>query len=299
MNDLERLRDENRELQAKLAALEHAIGPFPPGHFHSPIPDRAELERDAARLFDGTARHLPGVERNEAQQWRRFEAIAALAGSERFAAHAGSGARYHFDNGVFGYGDAFVYHGLLRLLRPARIVEVGCGYSTALLLDTCERDPDVAPRITCIDPDPARLERLLRTEDWSRIEFLRERVQDVPLEVFDELGAGDVLFLDTSHIVKTGNDVVHEVFEVLPRLRPGVFVHVHDIPVDFEYSRAWALAGWAWNEAYLWRAFLMFNAAFEIEFHGAYLAERDPARCAAALPNCVASPGLSLWLRRR
>jgi hypothetical protein len=78
-----------------------------------------------------------------------------------------------------------------------------------------------------------------------------------------------------------------------------VLVHVHDIPVDFEYSREWALAGWAWNEAYLVRAFLMFNSAFEIDFHGAYLAERDPARCAAALPNCAASPGLSLWLRRR
>jgi hypothetical protein len=89
------------------------------------------------------------------------------------------------------------------------------------------------------------------------------------------------------------------VFEVLPRLASGVFVHVHDIPVDFEYSREWALAGWAWNEAYLLRAFLMFNAAFEIDFHGAFLAERDPAHCAAALPNCVASPGLSLWLRRR
>jgi SAM-dependent methyltransferase len=299
VTDLERLRDESRALRERLTALERAIGPFPPGHFHSPIPDRAELERDAARLFEGTARALPGVERNEAQQWRRFDAIRALAGSEQFPEHAQPSARYHWSNGVFGYGDAFVYHALLRIERPARVIEVGCGYSTAVLLDTCERHPEVAPRITCIDPDPARLERLLRPADWRRVEFLRARVQDVPLALFAELGAGDVLFLDTSHVAKTGSDVVHEVFEVLPRLRSGVLVHVHDIPVDFEYSREWALAGWAWNEAYLVRAFLMFNSAFEIDFHGAYLAERDPARCAAALPNCAASPGLSLWLRRR
>lgn len=298
MKASESAQQELEALRARLRELEAAIGPYAPGHFHSPIPARADLLRDAQRLFEGTARALPGVERNEAAQWRRLEQLAELAGSEAFCAQPSPAARYHYDNGVFGYGDAFVYHALLRLERPRRLIEVGSGFSTALLLDTLERHPQVAPRITCIDPDPARLRALLRPGDWSRIEYLPERVQDVPLARFEELGRGDLLFLDTSHVSKTGSDVNHELFEVLPRLAPGVLVHVHDIPVDFEYPREWALAGWAWNEAYLLRAFLQFNSAFAIEFHGAFLAERDPARCAARLPDCVRSPGLSLWLRR-
>lgn len=294
------LQRELQAVRAELAALRARVGPFPPGHYHSPIPDPEEVARDDARLFEGTARELPGIDRNEAHQWQRFRQLCAFRGEEQFArAPEPERARYHADNAAFCYGDAYVFQGMLRLLRPRRLIEIGSGFSTAVLLDSMDRFAEVAPGITCVEPDPSRMNRLLRPGDWQRIEFLQQRVQDVPLERLTGLEADDMLFVDSSHVSKLGSDVNFLFFEVLPRLRPGVFVHVHDIPCDFEYSRQWAQRGWAWNEAYLLRALLMHSTAFAIDVHPAWLAERDPAGCAAALPNCAHSIGLSIWLVRR
>lgn len=292
--------EELAHLRAELAELRRRIGPYPPGNFHSPIPDLDEVRRDDARLFEGTARDLPGIDRNEAHQWQRLRQIAAFAGDEVFpTTHTPSVARYHSRNEAFAYGDAFVFYAMLRLLRPERLIEIGSGYSSAVLLDTLDRHPEIRTRATFVEPDPVRLRRLLQPADWERVEVLEQRVQDVPLARFGELRAGDVLFVDSSHVSKIGSDVNFLFFEVLPRLPKGCHVHVHDIPVDFEYPRRWVMDGWAWNEAYLLRAFLQHNSEFEIDFHGAYLAERDPATCAKLLPNCVHAPGLSIWLRRK
>jgi len=295
--------DESAELarvRRELADLRRRVGPFAPGTFHSPIPDLDEVRRDDARLFEGTARELAGIDRNEAHQWRRLHEIAAFAGDEVFPRHhEPQVARYHWDNQTFGYGDAFVLHAMLRLLRPARLIEIGSGFSSAVLLDTLDRHPELPTRATFVEPDPVRLRRLLRPADWARVELLEQRVQDVPLSRFGELGANDVLFIDSSHVAKIGSDVNFLFFEVLPRLPSGCFVHVHDIPPDFEYPRPWVMDGWAWNEAYLLRAFLQHNAAFEIDLHLAWLGERDSLACSKLLPACVHAPGVSIWLRRK
>ena len=292
--------DEAARLRAELAELRQRTGPFPPGHFHSPIPDLDEVRRDDARLFEGTARDLAGIDRNEAHQWQRLRELTAFVGDEVFPrTPTPDVARYYWDNTTFAYGDAFVFYAMLRLLRPERLIEIGSGYSSAVLLDTLDRHPELRTRATFVEPDPSRLRRLLKPDDWRRVEVIERRVQDVPLARFAELQAGDVLFIDSSHVAKIGSDVNFLFFEVVPRLPPGCFVHVHDVPVDFEYPRPWVMDGWAWNEAYLLRAFLQFNAAFEIDFHGAFLAERDPAACAKLLPNCAHAPGVSIWLRRK
>lgn len=291
---------EVERLRAELADLRRRIGPYEPGHFHSPIPDLDEVRRDEARLFAPGVRELPGVDRNEAQQWRRLGQLAGFAGQERFPQQATPGAgRYYWDNQTFAYGDAFVLYAMLRLLQPKRVIEIGSGYSSAVMLDTLERHPELSTRLLFVEPDPTRLLRLLRPDDWRRVEVLQQPVQDVPLERFLELEAGDLLFIDSSHVAKIASDVNHLFFEVVPRLPAGCHVQVHDIPANFEYPRHWVMDGWAWNEAYLLRAFLQHNSDFEIDFHGAYLAERDPARCLAAMPNCAKAPGISLWLRRR
>jgi hypothetical protein len=121
----------------------------------------------------------------------------------------------------------------------------------------------------------------------------------VSLPLFDELGAGDMLIIDSTHVAKVGSDVNHLVFEVLPRLAPGVLVHVHDIYHGFEYPRAWAYQLRAWNEAYVLRALLMFNLAWEIVFFNSFIAARHPEAFAASLPAAAESPGSSLWLRPR
>src|SRR6185295_14291779 len=115
-----------------------------------------------------------------------------------------------------------------------------------------------------IEPYPDLVKRLLRPDDFDRVQFIRSLVQDVPLKIFDVLEANDILFIDSSHVCKVGSDVYHELFRILPRLRPGVIIHFHDIFWPFEYPEDWLREGRAWNELYLMRAFLQHNEAYEI-----------------------------------
>jgi hypothetical protein len=130
-----------------------------------------------------------------------------------------------------------------------------------------------------------------------------EKVQETPLGAFGELGRDDVLFIDTSHVAKTGSDVVWLYQEVLPRLRPGVVVHIHDVFAPGEYPEDWVLDGRAWNELYVVRAFLAFNSAFRIELGAQYLLKRHRQLVLDAFPGMredrYAQPGGgSLWIRR-
>ena len=272
---------------------------FPPGHFYSPVPDLTGIEAQADRLFV-SSRELPGIDLRPGAQVELFKTLAALAreapleGSPRAARDAG--ARFHPDNPNYGIGDASILQAMLRHLRPARYLEVGSGYTTALALDTNERYLGGAMELTAIEPYPELLGGVTRSGD--RVEVLAEPVQSVPMERFRSLGAGDVLFVDCSHVLKTGSDVQHLYTNVLPVLAPGVYVHVHDIFWPFEYLRHWVEAGRAWNEAYLLHAFLLFNDAFEIVLWNHYLAlvHRDVVE--AELPQMLETPGGAIWLRR-
>ncbi|MCA8978050.1 MAG: class I SAM-dependent methyltransferase, partial [Planctomycetes bacterium] len=203
------------------------------------------------------------------------------------------------DQDYFPYGDAFTYHALLRHLQPQRVIEVGAGWSSAVLLDTDERHLD--NRIDCVfvEPYPDRLRSLLRPEDVARTRLLQQRVQDVDLDEFRALRARDILFIDSSHVCKTGSDVAHALFAILPCLQPGVWVHFHDIHTNFEYEPSWVREGRAWNEAYFLRAFLMHNRDWEIALHGATLAEHAPEELLPLMPKLGTAVGGSLWLRKR
>ena len=268
---------------------------YPPGHFYSPVPDLEEIEAQTDRLF-GPGRELPGVELHVAEQLELFRTLAALAREAPLPVAPGETARYGVDNPNYGIGDASMLQAMLRNLRPAHYLEVGSGYTTALALDTNERYLDGAMTVTAIEPHPELLRGVLRADD--RVEVLSEPVQSVPVERFRALGPGDVLFLDCSHVLKTGSDVQHLYTNVLPVLAAGVHVHVHDVFWPFEYLRHWIEAGRAWNEAYLLHAFLLFNDAFEIVLWNHYLAVEHRDVIAAELPQMLATPGGAIWLRR-
>lgn len=269
-----------------------------PGHFYSPLTSPAEVDADAPRLFAPGLRDLPGIDLRLDEQLRLARELARYYGEEDFATAPRPDRRYCLANEYFPYGDAFAYHALLRHLRPARVVEVGAGWSTAVLFDTEERFLQRRLDVTAIEPYPDRLLSLLRPDDVARLRLLRCRLQDAPLEVFDALEADDILFVDSSHVAKTGSDVLHALFTVLPRLRPGVWVHVHDVHANFEYPEPWVREGRSWNEAYFVRAFLMYNDRWRIELHGATLAEHAPAELLQRMPRLGENVGGSLWLRR-
>jgi hypothetical protein len=187
---------------------------------------------------------------------------------------------------------------MLRRLRPRHVIEVGSGYSSAAMLDTNDKFLDRQVNFTFIEPYPGRLNSLLTESDRQRCKIHMNRVQDVPLDVFRQLEANDVLFIDSSHVVKIGSDVRHLLWEVLPRLAAGVMIHVHDISWPFEYAADWVLRGNAWNEAYFLRTFLQFNPTFQIEYFNSYIAMVHGAELGRKMPKCLENPGGGLWLRK-
>jgi predicted O-methyltransferase YrrM len=212
--------------------------------------------------------------------------------------------RYHLDNPFFGPTDGLIAQAFLRSRRPSRVVEVGSGYSSALMLDIDDLYLENRTRFTFVDPYPERLESLLAAGDETgeRVTVLRHEVQDVDLAIFDELEPGDLLFIDSSHVVRCGSDVNLLLLEVVPALKPGILVHVHDVGWPFEYSREWIEEGRYWTEGYLLQALLVGNAALTLElWMGQLLVEQNP-QVVSRTPE-LADPavgwGTSVWLRTR
>ena len=234
-----------------------------PGHFGSPIPALNEIRAREDQIFV-VPRSIPGVELNDRAQLDLIVEFAELYQDQPFGKEPQVGLRYHFENSLFSYGDALMLHCILRRYRPRRLIEVGSGFSSAVILDTNDRFLDGSLSCTFVDPFPRRLQGLLREGDDRRHRIVMTPVQQVPLELFDELDEGDVLFVDSTHVSKVGSDVNRLLFDVLPRLKAGVLVHFHDIFYPFEYPREWIYRGRAWNENYLLRAFLAFNGRFAV-----------------------------------
>ncbi|WP_219416026.1 class I SAM-dependent methyltransferase [Pseudonocardia nigra] len=277
----------------------------PPGHFYSPIPDIDLLRSTAWRTGDRSVRDVPGVDLNDDVQLAHVERFAETHAEIPFPEQPRDGCRYHLDNEWFSYGDCVALYSMMRAYEPRRIVEVGSGFSSAAMLEINDRFFGGRIGLTFIDPSPQRLLGLLRQSDTQSCTVLAQPVQEVDLEVFAALEDGDVLFIDSSHLAKAGSDVLHLLFRVLPLLRDGVLVHLHDIPWPFEYPSRWLEQGRAWNEAYVVRAFLQYNAAFEILYFGSYLEykHRDPLE--RSIPLALRRPAArmtlsnsSLWLRK-
>ena len=176
---------------------------------------------------------------------------------------------------------------------------MGSGHSSCMTLDT--RDLFLGGEMDCtfIEPYPELLNSLIRDEDRATIKVIPKRVQDVDLSLFRELGAGDVLFIDSTHVSKAGSDVNYLFFEVLPVLADGVYIHIHDIFYPFEYPKQWVLdEGRAWNELYILRALLQGSKVYQVQLMTTYLALCHIAAFEQALPLGKKNAGGSIWLRK-
>jgi predicted O-methyltransferase YrrM len=275
---------------------------FPIGHYYSPAPDPRDLAAEPRRsqIWPPTPRETVGIDWRDAEQVELCRQVFARQERLAFAAEeTGDPTVYFTSNDQYPALDAWLLEGMLRHLRPSRMIEVGSGYSTLVTARVNREHLDGRMRFTCIEPYP----REFLTQGVPGVTDLRvEKVQDTPLEVFDDLGDGDVLFIDTSHTVKTGGDVPWLFGEVLPRLRPGAVAHVHDVFLPGDYPQPWVLDGWGWNEVYLVRAFLAFNDEFEILAGAQYLHQRHRDLLLEAFPGLPPEEhrsGGALWLRRR
>ena len=268
----------------------------PPGHFYSPIPSTEDIDAFSRRALDAAS--LPGIALDEAGQLALLEQLAGFYQSMPFSWQGGPGFRYRFDNPSYSYADGILLYSMLRHLAPRRLIEIGSGFTSALTLDTSQRFFDGRLACTFIEPYPALLNSLLQPEDAARVTLIEAKLQDVDLGVFDALQAGDVLFVDSTHVSKVGSDVNRLFFEVLPRLAPGVFIHLHDVFASLEYPLDWLRDGRAWNEQYVLRAFLQFNDRFRIRLFGNHMIQRYPDWFRAHMPLCLENPGGAFWMEK-
>ncbi|MBV8166247.1 MAG: class I SAM-dependent methyltransferase, partial [Alphaproteobacteria bacterium] len=268
----------------------------PPGHYYSPIVDPAELARRADRVFDPDA-PLPGIELGLEAQVALLRRLAAHYPALPFDDRPRDGLRYGYDNPNFSYADAILRACMMREFNPRRIVEVGCGYSSCVILDVNERFFD--GRIDCrfIEPYPELLRSLIKPDD--QLALIEQPVQEVDFAVFESLEAGDFVLIDSTHVSKAGSDVHHHVFKILPALAPGVIVFFHDAFHPFEYPPGWFFdENRSWNELYLLRAFLSYNHDFEILLFTGAIEHHRPGLVAELMPRAAKNLGGSLWLRR-
>jgi hypothetical protein len=286
--------DAVRDLERRLAEWERG---WPPGHFYSPLPDLAQVREREQTIFR-VPPTVPGVALNAEGQLSLLEQLAVHYPSQPFADRRQAGLRYAFDNPNFTHGEAIVLFCMMALLRPKRIIEVGSGYSSCVILDTDETVLGRGTDCTFIEPHPELFLTLLEPGDTDRITLIGLPIQEVDLDRFRALENGDILFIDSSHVSKVGSDVNWIVFEILPVLAEGVYIHFHDVGYPFEYPKEWIYQGRAWNEAYLLRAFLQFNEAFTIMFFNSFLGQCHAIPLGRALPLASKNPGTSLWLRK-
>lgn len=250
----------------------------PPGHFYSPIPSAAAVEalRQRPESFDPTL--CAGIDLQPDRQLALLADLAPFAADMYFPDDPAAGWRYHADNGSFAPGDAILLAAVLQWARPKRVLEIGAGFSTALMLDTITQGRAGEVALDAIDPEPARVRALLLPGDERRLALREGLVQDLPASAFTRLEARDILFIDSSHVLKLGSDVSFLLHEVLPRLAPGVLVHVHDIAWPFEYPAGHYGHGWAWNEAQALRLLLTDSRRYEVLLFADFLVRaRRPA----------------------
>ena len=270
--------------------------PFPPGHFYSPYADLADIQARRDVVFDRTVDPL-GVDLREQRQHELLAELAAYYPDIAYGENQAEHLRYSFDNGMLGYADGTLLYLLLRHVKPRRLIEVGSGWSSALILDTVEAF-DLDTELTFIEPHTERLDTLLTSKDRDRATIIAQPVQAVDLTIFDTLQDGDILFIDSTHVSKVGSDVNLLFFEVLPRLASGVHIHVHDIFFPFEYPEKWIAQGRAWSESYVLRAFLQFNQSFEVTLFANMMQLRHRDWLDANLPLTLKNPAGSFWMRR-
>ncbi|MEY4766416.1 MAG: hypothetical protein RI907_3089 [Pseudomonadota bacterium] len=231
-----------------------------PVHYYSPVPNIVALKRDPSSWAQ--ASEMPGIHVDldaqldwlaQACQPHQFE----FKGNQVYL----DGQARHFGPG-YGYIEAQALHGVVRHLKPPRIVEVGSGVSTWCMAHALKlnADRDARPgRITSIEPHPSAA-----LQAMAGIDLVAQPVQRTPMSVFTDLTAGDMLFIDSSHTVRPGGDVNFLVLEVLPRLQPGVVIHIHDIYLPYDYQRDVCDTFFHWTETSLVRAWMTHNPKVKI-----------------------------------
>lgn len=255
------------------------VGVFPiRNHYYEPQFDMSTLRQDPA-----IERRLPGIDWNDAGQLELTKQMNFAAELTRASEGGETQFNYNFDNGSFGSGDAEFLYQLLRLKKPNRVFEIGSGNSTRIAIQAIQanqiEDPGYSCKHVCVEPyEMPWLEK-------AGVTVVRRKVEDIGTDFFSELSGNDLLFIDSSHVIRPDGDVLFEYLELLPTLKKDVIIHVHDIFSPRNY-----LADWLndkirfWNEQYLLESFLSHNRSFKILAALNYLHHKHEAELKRVCP---------------
>lgn len=271
---------------------------FPPGHFYSTIVNVNEIKQNENKIWKGILTDgIKDINLNTEEQLKLLEEIAVFYSEMPFKESCNETLRYKFENGMYSYTDGIVLYGLLRKIKPKQIIEVGSGHSSALMLDINNLFFKNAINLTFIEPFPLRLNTLLTKRDKETLTIIEKKIQEIDFDIFEKLEKDDILFIDSTHVSKCGSDVNYILFEILPRLKQGVYIHFHDIFYPFEYPKEWVYKGYNWNENYLLRAFLTNNDKYKIKLFSDYvhLYHKDAFK---TMPLTYKNSGGNLWLQK-
>jgi predicted O-methyltransferase YrrM len=286
LNLAHRLRDN----ETALALMRNAFRMFQrigitvsPNHYYWPVPDFRELE---SRKWPSDQDPV-GMDLGFDRQLKFLQTIVPKYQSEWLSKSAPFfSVSYSYGNGFFETVDAEIAYSLVREFKPQRIVEVGGGYSSRVMaaaLDMNLKLDGVRGELVTIDPFPDRFPKKALSD---RVHLIPQTIQEVDMDVFLSLQSGDFLFLDSSHVVGIGSDVVREYLEIVPRMAAGVIIHAHDIFIPADYPREAVLHNLAfWSEQYLLQALLMNNPKFEVVWGSSLIQSRATTALDNAFPQ--------------
>jgi predicted O-methyltransferase YrrM len=271
-----------------------------PFHYYEPLPEFSAITQEQALK----RRFSTAIDWRLEAQLDFVEKLSAYSAEiQQLAEEQDSTLKFNFFNDFYFELDAAVYYALLRQVKPAQVIEIGCGYSTQIAAKAIARNQQEGKvgKIICIEPYPeSRL-----TEANLEFQLINEKVETMDLKVFEQLDPGDILFIDSTHTVKFGSDVCREILEILPAISSGVWIHFHDIFFPYDYPPKWLIEERrAWNEQYMLEAFLAYNHSFQVVLANHWLSVDYPQEVAKIWSGVLNWKDPyhhcgSLWLRKK
>ncbi len=278
----------------------HTLSSFyPNGHYYSPVFSIEDIKKRENEIWKNVNKDgIFGIELKTEEQKKLIFQLSKYYKELPFKKEEKAKIRYYYKNAYYSYADGIILYSMIRHFKPKRIIEIGSGFSSAVMLDTNELFFNNQIDLTFIEPYPERLNKLMKEDDKKQTIVVESDVQLVSLNVFEKLQAGDILFIDSTHVSKIGSDVNYILFEILPILKNGVLIHFHDVFYPFEYPKDWVFQGINWNEDYILKAFLMYNDKFEIKLFAEYLFQLHK-EFFIDMPLCYNNAGGNLWIKKK
>ncbi len=270
---------------------------FPAGHFYSPIVNPKEIKEREGLLWNTTDK-MVGIDMHVDEQLALLQALTPYISHINYPQEQplNSQTTYFYKNDQYPMLDAEFLFSFLCHSKPKHMIEVGSGFSSLVTADVNRRILGQSLDFICVEPYPRQF-LIDGVDGISRL--ICSKVEDLPLTFFDILDTGDILFIDSSHVSKTGSDVNYIFFNILPLLKKGVFVHIHDIFLPDEYPKRWVIEECRnWNEQYILRAFLSFNTDWKIIWMAHYMGLHHTNAVQKAFPRFPNGAGGSFWIER-